>query len=131
MDELPVFLVMRGHVAGLEVHELDHVVDLTAHGLGVAFGEDVLLAQDRYLVLDRELGDVFAVLDERAADQDGLAGLERDFEWHGVKGVHLRVSDGVGRNLGKNHCFETGKKRGRTEVRPLAKMLGARISPRA
>ena len=72
LNEIPVSMVMRGQIAGIDVHELDGEIDPPAGGGGFIFTQDILLPQNGNLVLDQKLGGCFPIGDDRPADNDSF-----------------------------------------------------------
>jgi hypothetical protein len=63
-------MMVRGQIAGIDVHELDDKIDSPAGSGSFIFAHDILLPQNGNLVLDQELGGCFPIRDHRSANND-------------------------------------------------------------
>jgi len=68
---------------GIEIHHHDRKIDPARGRVRVLGLHDVLLAKNAGLVLDDEAGALVAIGQNRAVQDEFLAGFERQLQWHG------------------------------------------------
>jgi hypothetical protein len=82
--QFPVELMMRAQAFAVHVHELDDEIDPVGRAVGILVAENVLMPQDRHIVVHHELGPARAVGDHGAADDQAFMRFQGNFQRHGI-----------------------------------------------
>ena len=77
LDEIKVErLIFRDVI--FEIHHLDAKIDSLDRRIGCRGGQDVFLAQDRGIALDKKTSPLIRIGDQALADNDAFKGLQLD-----------------------------------------------------